>query len=416
MSPDIYLLYHVAKNGKPQQTWIPTPAQAPVDHRLGHDGVMFFKRALGADPRLIYCRIDQLPHGSRWFYEVNRWYSTEPYDDPRAAMLDQFCADPRLVSDLHNGLGYLVYNDSREADLRHADTVTALFAKRDIPLSRVIYLSGAANVTEMFAQQGREMLSCYTHWFEIEACGALLEPHDHGSVQIPTHRPVRKRFLCFNRRIAARLHRIQLLAKVYRRGILDQFWYSFNATTEGFQLLELADRLNEPEHWDTAGAMRRLMPRLPLVLDRNDFDVNFHYDHVWKTDLADYYHQSAVSVITETLFHSTEIMLSEKTWHPIRYGQPFIMVGSAGMLAKLRQLGYRTWSDWWDESYDSITDHHQRLDAIVDLLCEISKWSDQRLQDFTVQSRDHCLHNQQWLRQAQSRHDMFSVLDGFWQQ
>jgi hypothetical protein len=81
---------------------------------------------------------------------------------------------------------------------------------------------------------------------------------------------------------------------------------------------------------------------------------------------------SFVNVVTETRFASSMPNVSEKTLKPILVKRPFIMVGPVGTLAHLRELGFKTFSNWWDEGYDSITDHSKRLEMIYKIIESIN--------------------------------------------
>lgn len=50
------------------------------------------------------------------------------------------------------------------------------------------------------------------------------------------------------------------------------------------------------------------------------------------------------------------------------------MLGPPGMLKKLREMGFKTFHDVWDESYDETLDHKERFYKILDLCKKISEW------------------------------------------
>ena len=52
--------------------------------------------------------------------------------------------------------------------------------------------------------------------------------------------------------------------------------------------------------------------------------------------------------------------LTEKTFKPIKHGQMFFVVGPAGSLQALRNLGYKTFDSVLDNSYDNIQNNTQR--------------------------------------------------------
>jgi hypothetical protein len=49
------------------------------------------------------------------------------------------------------------------------------------------------------------------------------------------------------------------------------------------------------------------------------------------------------------------------------------MLAPAGTLAYLRSRGYRTFSDYIDESYDTIENNFQRLEAVTKLLIQLAQ-------------------------------------------
>jgi hypothetical protein len=92
---------------------------------------------------------------------------------------------------------------------------------------------------------------------------------------------------------------------------------------------------------------------------------------IW--DLGSKFLQHAlINVICETAYHYPWPHLSEKTIKPILTKRPFIMVGAAKNLSLIRSFGFKTFNSVWDESYDEILDPGKRMQAIVNLLSELS--------------------------------------------
>jgi len=77
---------------------------------------------------------------------------------------------------------------------------------------------------------------------------------------------------------------------------------------------------------------------------------------------------SAIHLVAETLFDKNKIHLTEKIFKPMVMMQPFIVFAAAGALQYLRDYGFQTFSDVWDESYDEITDHAHRYHKILELI------------------------------------------------
>jgi hypothetical protein len=95
-------------------------------------------------------------------------------------------------------------------------------------------------------------------------------------------------------------------------------------------------------------------------------------------NILKYYNDIFVDIVHESYMSGTVFFCTEKTWRPILARRPFITAAGQGHLANMRQLGFRTFGEFWDESYDdlSMTD---RIQAIVKVLATISSWSPEEL-------------------------------------
>jgi hypothetical protein len=76
-------------------------------------------------------------------------------------------------------------------------------------------------------------------------------------------------------------------------------------------------------------------------------------------------------VIHETRFAQPTAKFSEKVFQAIQYQKPFIVVGPPKTLEYIRSLGFKTFNDFWDESYDDELHHGERLAKIFDVLEQI---------------------------------------------
>jgi hypothetical protein len=78
----------------------------------------------------------------------------------------------------------------------------------------------------------------------------------------------------------------------------------------------------------------------------------------------DLYNQCAFEVGSETL--TTEgSWFTEKTWRPIAARMPLILMSVPGALKELRNLGFKTFGDYIDESYDNIDNENDRALKVV---------------------------------------------------
>ena len=116
---------------------------------------------------------------------------------------------------------------------------------------------------------------------------------------------------------------------------------------------------------------------LAFSLTRDDLCKTFLPTSVDATASADYsnsdYQNCAIEVVLETVFDDAKWHLTEKSLRPIACGVPFILASTAGSLQYLRHYGFKTFHDYFDESYDTIQDPVQRLECIVNLMKQLSK-------------------------------------------
>lgn len=89
---------------------------------------------------------------------------------------------------------------------------------------------------------------------------------------------------------------------------------------------------------------------------------------------------SLVYVPTETVYFGRRTHITEKTFKAIALEMPFVLVAPAGSLAYMREYGFRTFADVFDESYDLETDDVKRIEQVTQLLKDLDNLTvEQRL-------------------------------------
>jgi hypothetical protein len=142
--------------------------------------------------------------------------------------------------------------------------------------------------------------------------------------------------------------------------------------------------------------MERFKKSLPWSVDTQDFKTN-----LWNHVNIDILENSFVWVVTETEFSNLppkhRSFHSEKTYKPIAFFMPFIIVGNPGTLSILRKEGYQTFSKWWDESYDKVLNPLERMKKIQQLILEISTWEISKLIQISIEMQSVLEHNRNLL-------------------
>lgn len=93
-------------------------------------------------------------------------------------------------------------------------------------------------------------------------------------------------------------------------------------------------------------------------------------------------------VALETVIHCNEVFLSIISFKGIVEKRPFVIFGVPGTIKYLNTLGFKTFNDFWDESYDQIENFEDRTQAILDILKSLSKKSSQELQSMLCSMQD----------------------------
>lgn len=91
--------------------------------------------------------------------------------------------------------------------------------------------------------------------------------------------------------------------------------------------------------------------------------------------------QSFLYVCTETVFNYPTVYLTEKSFKGITAKRPFVILGAPGSVNKLKEFGFMTFDQWWDESYDAEMSDQVRLMKIYAIIKRIHKKSLNELQD-----------------------------------
>ncbi len=94
-----------------------------------------------------------------------------------------------------------------------------------------------------------------------------------------------------------------------------------------------------------------------------------------KNTLEHYYSDIFVDVINETRFFQPTANFSEKVFQAMQYMKPFIVVAPPKTVEYIKSLGFKTFSDFWDESYDDEYDHSERLAKIFKLIDSLNERS-----------------------------------------
>ena len=187
----------------------------------------------------------------------------------------------------------------------------------------------------------------------------------------PVVKPYAYDYVSFNRIITNdRSYRIYLVSLLAELKLLNCGQISFNVTNNLFDDWrdEVSDPLTKLSECAQRHAEQYLTDINKLVIDKSTLpgsasaDIPREVDALW-------------NIVTETVFYYDKLHLTEKIFKPIVMKQPFMLLAAPGNLAYLKSYGFKTFDGIIDESYDSIQDPDQRIEAVVKQLtwyCSLS--------------------------------------------
>lgn len=110
------------------------------------------------------------------------------------------------------------------------------------------------------------------------------------------------------------------------------------------------------------------------------------------------YRDFFVDVVAETFTSGNCFFITEKTVRPMLLKKPFIVFGAKDYLLYLRQMGFRTFGDFWNEDYDGYTEG-DRYVRILSLIDELASRSVKELEQMHWDMQYTLDHNYQLLQQ-----------------
>ena len=164
--------------------------------------------------------------------------------------------------------------------------------------------------------------------------------HDHdGSYWHKKHD-----FLYLNKQ--PRPHRVKLYNELIEHNVLENSIHTF---------IEGPTKRRLPKEYELPGIDPEDYPRFG-----KDQDI---------TELP--YIDTVCSIVSKTNDNNNDIFMTEKIWKPIMAQHIFVVHGNYLYLQKLREMGFKTFASFIDETYDIERDRDKRIQKIASLLQDL---------------------------------------------
>lgn len=195
----------------------------------------------------------------------------------------------------------------------------------------------------------------------------------------------KKNLFCFLNGVS-RSHRKTMYAWLAEYDLLEHGNISWHTGHRG-QYIEMTDSIsNKSEFNKNLRIVYPTFSRINEELGMSKLEKQLHIKHslLYNKDVkhnsikgapnekfrwrAPFLQESLIYLIAETVGDYPHVYISEKTWKACASKVPFMIAGAQHSLKILKDKGFQTFSNIWDESYDDIPDFYNRSNAIAEQL------------------------------------------------
>ena len=218
---------------------------------------------------------------------------------------------------------------------------------------------------------------------------------------------IRRHVLSLNFR--SQWNRLALAQFLTQENMLDKFYLSYH----GHDRFNMGRRIRFDQDWGIVGKTwfnhlldpDTFFQRIPIETDLTDPNSG---NNDWTMGNIRYYNETFCSFVNETYIDENwDPFFTEKMFKPIAYGHPFMIFSSAGACKFLQDLGFETFPDVFDESYDQIESPQRRLEFLFNQIKRICCMDHEALQTMHRHLLPRLINNQRCLYQLM--HDQYQV-------
>lgn len=316
-----------------------------------------------------------------WFVVSISWWTNYLNDHNNKNIFDYI---PYEIMDLiRHGLVKLVVDyvyEGDQEDITGLSEFDALLNRLNIPKENVFFIT--SNLKINVKNYEFSIISIPAFWdFRLKCSKYSIETFYNDK-----NKQKDKVFLWYNANI--RPHRLWMLILIYYYNISDKFLMSFRKLF--FEDLQVDASLESimPEA-GRSQLYKKIEEITPLVLD----DVSDVECPVIKDDILEHYISTYISLVSETHYLQDTLFMSEKVFKPISMGHPFIVISNHNFLAKLKEYGFKTFSDFINEDYDKEPDPYKRIIMIFEEVYRIAQLDKKELDLMVEKMQPILIHN-----------------------
>jgi hypothetical protein len=297
--------------------------------------------------------------------------------------------------------------------------------KKNCPEEQIMLLSGCADIEKLVCEVAEKYnrKPIKSQWVLFWANSVMNDVHHQRryllndtyleqqyQYRIYNHKRV---YLNLNRRW--RDHRISMTAMLYEKNLISMGYVSLNKADDGYTIEKynypalLNEHENDIESYSILENQQKNMHFFTnLSVDKSTLIEN---EARLSDSIEQYYWDSVINLTSETNFYTSlkhihtsgrpanepTRFFSEKVFKPILYIQPFILISVPKSLELLRELGFKTFHPYIDESYDDEWNDSLRMKKILREVEKLCSYSPEQIHEFLLSVKDICIHNNKQL-------------------
>lgn len=351
------------------------------------------------------------------FYKIDKtknWFiSLAPFSwnwehNIKTNLLSNFDFD--VQNELIYGNGYFIINHECES-FTNSFIAKIYSALEHTPIkpNKIIYMVAAPDVEKTYERfvSDKQLLS-HERITVMNSCHVCKNIQVDTSVFDNLHITKKeKKFLSLNR--TSRDHRVMLVSLLAEYDLLQYGFVSLGMEqNEVDSVFNNLHNIKPTIPQSIKNGFKKIKDILPLKIDNIDLNINqWHIDSL----PTYFYTKSYFSVVSSTFalaYQEPSVGFSEKEIKPILYKHPFLLLNLPGALQHLKNMGFLTFSKWFDETYDYESDDYKRLNKIVREISRLSKISDSNWDIMLDEMRPVLLHNFNRLVKYNTEHSFFN--------
>jgi hypothetical protein len=400
-------------------TWESLNHDFSIANKLSYDELL----AIGAKPsrqeylnrHVNFKLLKDIPIGEKYIYHISV-HQTEffKFNNNHGFKF----ISPRVIEDVKNNIAKIVIlfpyegntgiisSTNFESFVNNGALMVDHWCKNlGLTKDQVYFLNG-----NLLADEFNSIVTNYTSWAVDTFTIWVPSEFMHNELTDSVFEPISDKnlFLCYNRNV--RFHRTVLLSMLKYKNLFNRGLISCG-TVSNTEYILTGFRIYNQEFLTQAA--REVFNLAPIELDKNlktnNPAVNVNESH---------YKQTFISLIPETHCNDGILFRSEKIYKTLAAGHPFIILSCAGYLKSLKELGFKTFDKWVDETYDTEPAWTKRIDMITNEIKKFSEYPIEKLKDIREEMKSTIMHNKKLYKEIYFRdiglNPLFNKVEQIW--